>query len=119
MSKKRKSYKSVSEREFKSIKGLQDAGVAKNTAAKATGRSWETISIMYKSDSFDDYKETVRKRGEHYKQAREQQEVKQEEQPALQPVVTTNELADAVNRVADTLERLVKAWEKPNKRKFL
>lgn len=53
---KKKSWKAMTAEEFDALKALQEAGVSKSMAHKATGRAWATIDKAYNSTDFRDYK---------------------------------------------------------------
>lgn len=51
-----KSWKSIKQKEYDNIKLLQQAGLKVSQAVKITGRSYVTVSNVYKSKTLEDYK---------------------------------------------------------------
>ena len=48
--------KHLTEKEFDQIKILQNAGLSTALTAKATGRSYPLINVVFKYNTFEDYK---------------------------------------------------------------
>lgn len=61
MKDKKYRFKRVTEKEFKAIKKLQDAGLNKNVTSVATGRSIKTIINVFKSSTLEEYRDITRK----------------------------------------------------------
>ena len=57
-------YTRLTEKEFKQIKLLQEAGINSNKAAEITGRSGGTVWTIYHYPTFQEYKEANRKSNE-------------------------------------------------------
>lgn len=116
MATKGKSWKHLTERDFKTMKTLQEAGLSISKTAAATGRSWGTVQTLYESDTFVEYRQRVSAR-----------KAKAEQSPVATPRPKQPDSLDelrlrtviAQERQADALEALVKAWQSaPSKRKL-
>lgn len=83
MTRKRRKYKNVTMTDFMHIKWLittkKEMGIKKYVApiSKITERTPRVIRLIDQSTTFEDYKENVRKIGERYKRAKEEQAQKQ------------------------------------------
>jgi IS30 family transposase len=58
----------VTKSEYKNIKLLQSAGLNRNKVATLTRRTHNTVDLIFKSNSMQDYKELGRKHWEKYNQ---------------------------------------------------
>lgn len=117
-----KKYRHITAQEFKKIKVLQEAGISIGHVSAVTTRSWPTIQLIYRSDSFDDYQLKM--------QSRNKKPVKKPMPPTKDPetdnkaaysalMLLTRRSVEAQERQAAALEALVKAWESAPARKKL
>jgi hypothetical protein len=56
----KKSYKHLTDSDFKNLKKLQEAGVSAYRAAGVSGRASQTVLTVYKSKTFAEYKQRVK-----------------------------------------------------------
>lgn len=139
MAKNESKYEKLTPAEYDRIKLLQNAGINCTQASKIVGRAGSTTSRIYSSDSYEDYKSTLRetnrksqenrkKRLLAKKQAQSNQEADQEVKTATVMNLSTvtsenyddkhNWEVDQLERIAVALERLANAWEAQPKKKL-
>lgn len=129
----KKGYKYLTKEEFENMKLLQSAGLKAAMVIKVTKRSGGTVSAVFRSNTWEDYK----KFNSEYRKAKENKKAS-----ILQGVGTDKiEVAsiipepkdeigaklaqscvvqDSLDRIAVALERLADAWEKtPSKKGWL
>ena len=58
--KTKRHHKQVSEKEFKALKALIDAGVSSSVFERATGRGWHVYNFVKKSNSLEEYTKNTR-----------------------------------------------------------
>ena len=119
----KKSWKHLSEQEFKIVKALQDAGLLIGNTSKATGRSWGTIQNIYQSDTIAAYHQlNIDKRSNEKPAEAEVEQPLPEEAPQPHATITTalyERSIIAQERQANALEALVQAWNSsPAKKKL-
>lgn len=117
----KKSFKHITDQDFKSIKALLESGVSVSVVAKATGRAYTTVRAIYKTSTVEEYKMYV---SEYHNKKREVVDTTPKHLPEELEVAEepqrTRFSSDSVNldRIATALERMADAWENKPKRKL-
>lgn len=95
-----KKYSRLLEQEYDAMKLLQNAGVSYSKAATALGRSASTIHAVYRSNSYEDYRNAVKIRLNGLHERRKAKSLSQE------TVETAQNIVEQDARLIDTLALL-------------
>lgn len=111
----KKGYKNLNEKEFYDIKRvLEVPGISRQQAADIVKRSYATVMVIQKHDTYEGYREEVRQTVAKSK-ARRAAELE-----SIVPALPINEVEvhipasneQALERIANALERMADAWDK-------
>lgn len=112
------------EEEYDKIKLLQHAKVGMKNTLKITGRSYSTISRVYRSDNFEEYRNLFIENRPHAANPADESEdsISSEDFPVVvkdASGVSEEKLEVLLERIAVAAERMADAWEsQPTKKRF-
>lgn len=118
--------KTVTDKEFKNIKLLQEADVRSSKVAELTGRSWVTIDRIFKTEDFKGYQELVQSENKKWKAKRlakvetapVEREQSEEEQTAIQLLNNLTEEVSKLTAEVKTLSALLEESQAVRKTPF-
>lgn len=109
----------ITEKDFENIKKLYEMGLKTKQVVEITGRSSSTVTFIKRSETLKDYHNLIQK----YTMKNKTTPVKDVvEEPKIESKIqyTTNEnrLAEALERIATTLEAMEVHWRPVEGKKF-
>lgn len=118
--------KTVTDKEFKNVKLLQEADVRSSKVAELTGRSWATIDRIFKTEDFKGYQELVQSENKKWKAKRlakvetapVEREQSEEEKTAIQLLNNLTEEVSKLTAEVKTLSSLLEESQAVRKTPF-